>query len=196
MIMHFTKAQNGLQASYDLSTQTKDDHLTVNECPSSYVSRKLTCFLQVPVGEVLTLIFATCGGIDDPVFVCNNKWRVSNPRPTVVKVLLTALPFAENKNLSLALHRPKALRQCTQLWRDGRPFTTSKLYQKETRSLPLLSRKSCFKSYAFVVELLIFYLCQIYTKRLQTYQRSHCPHNCNLRNSCSPEREIPNLTGQ
>ena len=97
MIMHFANAQNGLQASYDLSTQTKDDHLTVNECPSSYVSRKLTCFLQVPVGEVLTLIFATCGGIDDPVFVCNNKWRVSNPRPTVVKVLLTSLPYSENK---------------------------------------------------------------------------------------------------
>ena len=38
MIMHFTKAQNGLQASYDLSTQTKDDHLTVNQFSSFKVS--------------------------------------------------------------------------------------------------------------------------------------------------------------
>ena len=93
-MMHFANAQNGLQASYDLSTQTKDDHLTVNQCPSFKVSRKLICFLQVPVGEVLTLIFATCGGIDDPVFVCNNKWSVSNPRPKIVKAPHRLLPDA------------------------------------------------------------------------------------------------------
>ena len=151
-------------------------------CRSQSAKSWLWYLLLVVVLTILSL-FATTNG----VFPTQDRRLLRScwpPYPT---------PKTKSKFL---LCRPKALRQCTQLWRDGRPFTTSKLYQKETRSLPLLSRKSCFKSYAFVVELLIFYLCQIYTKRLQTYQRSHCPHNCNLRNSCSPEREIPNLTGQ
>ena len=38
------------------------------------------------VGDTLNLIFDTCGGYEDIVFVCTDKWRVTNKRPEIIKV--------------------------------------------------------------------------------------------------------------
>ena len=50
-------------------------------------SRLLIRSLQLPVGGQLFLIWDTCVGSDDSVPVCSYKWRVSNPRPNIIKVI-------------------------------------------------------------------------------------------------------------
>ena len=39
------------------------------------------------VGDTLEIIWDTCGGYGDFTFSCDRKWKVSNDRPLVIKVI-------------------------------------------------------------------------------------------------------------